>query len=65
MSYLFANKNTDYFTLTRNCLEYLMSVQRAFVNLREDVSALKDLERFPGIRYISPQQVGVALASSP
>ena len=41
------NKEIDSFTLTRNCLEYLMSIQRAFVSLREDVSAaLKDLERF-------------------
>ena len=46
---LLANKDIDSFTLTRNCLEYLMNVQRAFVSLREDVSAaLKDLKRFPG-----------------
>jgi hypothetical protein len=46
---LLANKDIDSFTLTRHCLEYLMSVQHAFVSLREDVSAaLKDLERFPG-----------------
>jgi hypothetical protein len=35
---LLGNKDIDSFTLTRNCLEYLMSIQRAFVSLREDVS---------------------------
>jgi hypothetical protein len=40
---LLGNKEIDSFTLTRNCLEYLMSIQRAFVSLPEDVSAaLKD-----------------------